>query len=142
MKNIKGTIIVTVFGMLLIWMEPTLSIAEQRMITFEMGESGQSISFPMNQKEILTAEKTDKVIREIIQRKRSKQRRSSESFELAESGITINFPMSDEETSAAKSDYQKLVEHHEKMSDLQKEMEKSYEIFELGESGKTLRFKK
>ena len=142
MKNIKGTIIVTVFGMLLIWMEPTLSIAEQRMITFEMGESGQSISFPMNQKEILTAEKTDKDIREIIQKKRSKPQIVGEIFELAESGFTINFPWSDKEIIEAKSEYDKLVNHHEKMSELQKEMEKRYEILEVGESGQAVKFKK
>ncbi|NOR25026.1 MAG: hypothetical protein GQ542_11660 [Desulforhopalus sp.] len=138
MKNLKSCI-VTMFSILLLSIAPIISRAEQRMITFEMGESSHTVSFPMSQKEILEAEKIDEVIEKIKQRKRNKQR-MTESYELAESGITIIFPMSDEEISEAEAQYQELVNRHEKMSELRKEMEKMFDVFEMGESGQPVRF--
>jgi len=139
MKNVKS-FIVTMLNIMLVCMVPVISIADQRMITFEMGESGQTVSYPMTQKEILEARRTDQLIEEINQRK-GRNQRLVESYEQAESGITISFPMSDEEISEVKSQNQKLINHHNKMSDLQKEMEKKFEIFEMGESGHQAKFR-
>ena len=138
MKNVKSCI-VSMFSMLLFCIAPINSKAEQLMITFEMGEGGHTVSFPMSQKEILEADKIDKVIEKIKQRKRNKLR-MTESYELAESGITITFPMSDEEISEAEAQYQKFANRHEKMFELRKEMEKMFEVFEMGESGQKVRF--
>jgi hypothetical protein len=138
MRNAKSCIVL-MFNILLICIAPIISIAEQRMVTFEMGESGHTVSFPMSQKEILEAEKIDKIREKNNQKKRSKQR-MVESYVLPESGITINFPMSDEEISEAEAQLQELANRHKKMSELQKEMDKQFEIFEMGESGQTVRF--
>ena len=68
MKNVKG-FIVTMLSIMLVCMVPVISRADQRVITFEMGESGQTVSYPMTQKEILEARRTDQLIEEINQRK-------------------------------------------------------------------------
>jgi len=138
MKNVKSYI-VTMFSISLLCTAPIISIAEQRMITYEMGESGHTVSFPMSQKEIREAEKIDKVIKMIEQRKRTKQR-MVERHELPESGITITFPMSDEDIREAEVQYQESVNRHKKMSKLRKEMEKMFEVFEVGESGQPVKF--
>ena len=141
MRNIKSTFAL-VSSILIIWLVPSIAIAEQRMITFEMGESGQTVSFPMTQKEIIEAERVDKVIEKINQRKRSRKKIWVESYELAESGIVINFPMSDEEIIETKARYRDFVNHQKKMAELQKETVKQYEVFEMGESGLIIRFLK
>lgn len=135
MKNVK-ICIALILSIFLLCITPIISIAEQRMIIFEMGESGHTVSFPMSQKEIQKAERIDKIIEEIKQRKQ----RMVKSYELTESGTMVDFPMSDEEISAAETQYQELVNRHEQLSELRKEMEKMFEVFEVGENGQPIRF--
>jgi len=141
MRNVKG-IISLVSSMLFIWLLPSISVSEEHMITFEMGESGHSISFPMSQREILEAERTDKAIDGINQRKRRSKQRMMESYELVESGITIDFPMSDQKISEAQSKYKQLVIHQDKISERQEEMGKRFEIYEMAESGIIIKFER
>lgn len=140
MKNGKSFIVALV-SMLLTWLVTTISIAEQRMITFEMGESGHFISFPMSQKEILAAEKIDKAIEEIEQRKLDRKKIWVESYVRAESGATINFPMSEEEIGIARAQREKLAKNHDEFSQLQQELEKRFEVFEMGDGGQSVKFK-
>jgi hypothetical protein len=138
MRNIKIKLAI-VSSILIIWLVSSISVAEQRMITFEMGESDQTVSFPMTQKEMIEAERVDKVIEGINQRKRSRKNPWIKSYELTESGIVINFPMSDEEIIKEKGKYRDFVNNRKKMAELQEEMVKQYKIFEMGESGLVIR---
>ena len=65
---------------------------DQRLKIFEMGESGQAVSFPMTEKEI-AAEDAHKVPpRAVHDLKATRDGRKTIIFELAESGQTIEFP--------------------------------------------------
>jgi len=139
MKNIKG-VVPAFFTMLLIVLIPKFSIAEHRMITYEMGDGAYQVSFPMSQKEILEAEKIEKLIKEINQRKSSTKNRWVEVHEFSESGETVEFPMSDDEIIETKLMFQKLLDLRSAI--IQKENKKQYEIFEMGESGHTVIFEK
>ena len=74
-------------------------LAQPLTITFEMGEGGHTVAFPMTEKEIVEYEKYEKhkkTIKAIIAPKK-KVKPQVISFELPESGITIDFPMSEKE---------------------------------------------
>lgn len=141
MKNIKG-IVPTFLTMLLILLIPKFPIAEQRMITYEMGESGQQVSFSMSQKEILAAEKIDKLIKEIEQRKRNEKKEWFEVHELAD-GATIEFPMSDKKIRETQLRLQKQAAKKLEITRKKEENKKEYEIYEMGgDSANILIFEK
>lgn len=81
----------------------TDAVAGQRMITFEMGESGQTVSFPMSQEEITFANavaayaKSSKITGSAIRNKWVNR------IELPESGQFVVFPMTEEEIQEAKN---------------------------------------
>jgi hypothetical protein len=91
MKNI--TIIITIILALGVFLIISPVMAENRVIAFEMGESGQMVSFPLTADEIVAEDA------EIARLKAAQNIRvpKSESdfviFELAESGETIEFPV-------------------------------------------------
>jgi hypothetical protein len=133
MKNIKD-IVPMFFTMLLIVLIPKSSIAEQRMITYEMGDGAHQVSFPMSQKEILAAEKIDKLIKESNQRKHTKKIQWVEIHELA-NGHTIEFPMSDEKIRETKLRLQEQAAKKFEIIRKRKENKKEYEIYEMGSDG-------
>ncbi len=138
MKNIES-IIPPIFIILLILLIPTFSIAEQRMTTFEMGESGYTISFPMSEKEILAAEKIETA--EAAKKKRTPKKQKEKiwvhTYEYGESGLTLNFPMSEKEISEAKAKL--LAQAVSDRKSAKKKQEKEFEIVEMGD-GYTLKF--
>jgi hypothetical protein len=138
MKNIKY-IVPMFFTMLLIVLIPKSSIAEQRMITYEMGDGAHQVSFPMSQKEILAAEKIDKLIKESNQRKHTKKIQWVEIHELA-NGHTIEFPMSDEKIRETKLRLQEQAAKKFEIIRKRKENKKEYEIHEMGSDGGQILF--
>lgn len=80
----------------------TDAAAEERMVTFEMGESGQTISFRMSAEEIAFADavadyaRSPKITGSPIRKKWVNR------IELPESGEFVEFPMTEEEIQEAK----------------------------------------
>jgi hypothetical protein len=112
-------------------------VAAERQKVYEMGESGQTVSFRMTIKEI-AAEDTEKeriaTIRETKTQK-SKQRRKI--FEMGESGQIISFPMTADEIVAEDAKIARLKALHD--SKVSKEGSEVV-TFELAESGETIEF--
>jgi len=95
MKIFQTATIVSVSSLILLTTVSFLP-AQPRTITFEMGEGGHTVTFPMTEKEIVEYEKRQKTIKAIIANKEQIKPQII-SFELPESGITIDFPMSAKE---------------------------------------------
>ena len=92
MKIFQTATIVSVSSLILLTTVSFLP-AQPRTITFEMGEGGHTVTFPMTEKEIVEYEKRQKTIKAIIANKEQIKPQII-SFELPESGITIDFRMS------------------------------------------------
>lgn len=73
------------------------AVAEQRMITFEMGESGQTVSFPMSAEEIIFADTVVAYANSLKTSGRTTRKKWVNRIELPETGQYLEFPMSDEE---------------------------------------------
>lgn len=80
----------------------TDAIAEQRMITFEMGESGQTVSFPMSQEEMAFADDVAAFTRSSKITDDTIPKRLVNRIELPESGQFVEFPMTKKEIQKAK----------------------------------------
>jgi len=96
MKIFQTATIVSSVSCLVLLTTVSFQPAQPRTITFEMGEGGHSVTFPMTEKEIVEYEKHQKTIKAIIANKK-RIKPQVVSFELQESGITIDFPMSAKE---------------------------------------------
>ena len=99
-----GNIILTLINafLFIFLISITNATAEQRMITFEMGESGQTVSFPMSQEEIDAANAKAVSSREPKKTGDTIRKRWVNRIELPESGQFVEFPMTDEEIQEAK----------------------------------------
>lgn len=112
--------------------------AEKRHIVIEMGESGQTISFPMTSEEIDDHE-TD--IERLVQIGTSISQTIAPrfiNFEIGESGQIVSFPMTPEEIAADDAASQHL-------SDIRKKSivdDKQTVAYEMAESGILLEFQK
>ncbi|BBO77429.1 hypothetical protein DSCW_48460 [Desulfosarcina widdelii] len=80
----------------------TDAVAEQRMITFEMGESGQTVSFPMSQEEIAYADSVTAYSNSFKKADDTMGKDWVNRIELPESGQFVEFPMTEEEIQEAK----------------------------------------
>jgi len=137
MKNIKS--ISSVFMVLVLGLISSSSLAAEDMITYEMGESGYLISFPMTPEEALAAEDVENAIRELEESKVIK-RTWVHSYELASSGFTINFPMYKEEIKISREE-ERLEEMATDLRELKEKAKekKRYEVFEMAD-GYTISF--
>lgn len=93
-------------------------IAEDRMITFEMGESGQTVSFPMTEEEKAFSDYVAAYAKSKKETNQSKQKLWIKRVELPESGQYIEFEMTDKEIGEVlrreveKPNNEKKVEHN------------------------------
>jgi hypothetical protein len=112
--------------------------AEKRHIVIEMGESGQTISFPMTSEEISDHEAD---IERLVQIGTSISQTIAPrfiNFEIGESGQIVSFPMTPEEIAADDAASQHL-------SDIRKKSivdDKQTVAYEMAESGILLEFQK
>jgi hypothetical protein len=98
MKNvILISVITLIIGLALILSD---AVAEQRIITFEMGESGQTVSFPMSPEEIIFADMVAAYAKTLKNTGNTKRKKWVNRIELPESGQYLEFPMTDEEIRA------------------------------------------
>ena len=74
--------------------------AEEKYIVFEMGESGQTVSFPMTSQEIAASEADNAKLMKIGTLISQAITQSFITYEMAESGQTFSFPMDPEEIAA------------------------------------------
>ena len=117
---------------LVIMVSTNSAAAEERRIIFEMGESGQTVSFPMTSEEI-----SDHVVdfERLVQIGLSISKTITQRFtayEMGESGQTFSFPMTSEEISvddAAKP----LLSDIRKKSTVDEWQPGAYEMAESGE---------
>jgi len=110
--------------------------AEKRHIVFEMGESGQAVSFPMTSKEIAASEADNAKLMKIGTLISQTITQSFITFEMGESGQTFSFPMDPEEIAA--EDVTKPL-----LSDISKKStadERQPVAYEMAESGVLIEF--
>ena len=90
--------------------------AEKRHIVFEMGESGQTVSFPMTTEEIATvaADSARMVLGGVL--KLQKTVRRFKTIEMGEGGQTVSFLMTAEEITAEDTEKRRLSEIRRKSS--------------------------
>ena len=116
--------------------------AEQRMVTFEMGESGQTVSFPMSLEEIALAD-AEAARAKVTKNTRSVQpKKWVNRIEQPESGNYIEFPMTDEEIQIAiKKAEQDKSDLNRRKSNALNDREEQGEVFEMAD-GQTIIFYK
>jgi hypothetical protein len=91
MKNI-----IVILGCILtlgIFIINSSATAGQRVKLFEMGESGQTVEFPMTPQEIAVEDAENDRLSALRESKLKKPKKRVVEFELAESGIIIEFPV-------------------------------------------------
>jgi hypothetical protein len=113
------------------------SMVEKRVETFEMPESGQTISFPMTEEEIAAEDA------EIARRKAAyltrkiKPQERVKTFELPESGQIITFSMTKKEIAIEDA---KIARREKLKHKAAKKPKKQFERFEMPESGNYIYF--
>ena len=105
--------------------------AEKRHIVFEMGESGQVVSFPMTSDEIVAheAENTRRVNSKALNSKQTAPR--FKTIEMGESGQLVSFLMTPEEIAAEDAENRSIYKTH-KNSSVDETQTVSYEMAETG----------
>ena len=114
------------------------ALAENRHIVFEMGESAQTVAFPMTSKEITTVktENTSIVKNEVLNSQKTAPR--LEAVEMGESGQIVSFLMTPEKMVAEDTDKRRLSEIRRKnYGDNRKTI-----AYEMAESGMLIEFSK
>ena len=82
---------------------------QKRVKVFEMGESGQSVSFPRTAAEI-TADDTENVRLAVLRKAKSEeQKKQVFTYELAESGIPVEFPVETRDKAGAEAITEKII---------------------------------
>ena len=110
------------------------AVAEQRMITFEMGESGQTVTFPMSQKEIDYADSVTAYSKAFKKIDDTSAKRWVDRIELPESGQFVEFPMTEEEIQDAKKKFaQEISNSNRRNANVPIVHEKKGEIFEMAD---------
>jgi hypothetical protein len=113
------------------------SMNEKRVKTFEMPESGQTISFPMTEEEIAAedAEIARQKATKLARKKKPQER--VKTFEMPESGQIIKFPMTKEEIAIEDA---KIARREKLKHKAAKKPKKKFERFEMPESGNYIYF--
>ena len=130
MKNFIAYIMMITFGFFLAL---PAALAEERVKTFELAESGIIIEFPMTADEI-AAENAENARQAALEKK---PRERQEQIELAESGLVIEFPMTAEERAAEDAENARRAAVRGKDVQLP---DRPAVVFELAESGQTIEF--
>lgn len=114
-----------------------LSMVEKRITTYEMPESGQTISFPMTEEEI-AAEDAKIARRKVAQRTMTKKiQKRVMKIEMGESGQIITFPMIKEEITIEDDRNPKSEKLKHKAEN---KPTRRFERFEMPESGNYIYF--
>ena len=110
--------------------------AEKRHIVFEMGESGQTVSFPMTADEIaaIDAENTKQRKNKALNSQQNASR--FKIIEMGESGQIVSFLMTPEEMAAEDAENQRLSEIRRKSSG----NDRQTIAYEMAESGMLIEF--
>ena len=91
MKNILATTLTLLLIGMFLTINPAL--AGDGVKVFEMGESGQRVSFPMSAEEIAAVD-TEKARPAGIRKAKSEEiKKQIVAYELAESGVSVEFPV-------------------------------------------------
>jgi hypothetical protein len=90
--------------------------AEKRHIVFEMGESGQTISFPMTPEEIAAVDADNARLVKGGVLKSQKTAPRFKTIEMGEGGQIVSFLMTPEEITAEDAEKRRLSEIHRKIS--------------------------
>ena len=110
--------------------------AEKRHIVFEMGEGGQTVSFPMTPEEIaaVDADNARQVKGGVLKSQKTEPR--FKTIEMGEGGQIVSFLMTPEEVTAEDAERQRLSEIHRKSS----VNDRQTIAYEMAESGMLIEF--
>ena len=110
--------------------------AEKRHIVFEMGESGQTISFPLTPEEItaVDADNARQVKGGVLKSQKTESR--FKTIEMGEGGQIVSFLMTPEEMAAEDAENQRLSEIRRKSS----VNDRQTIAYEMAESGALIEF--
>jgi len=135
MKNV--IIIITILSIPGIFLRISQAAEDKRVIAIEMGESGQTVEFPMSPEEIAAEKAENARLTTIRQAKLKKPEERKKVIEMGESGQTLEFPMSPEEIATEDADNARLVVLRKTRFNKSK---KSVISFEMAESGIIIEF--
>ena len=113
------------------------AIAEQRVKIFEMGESGQTVEFPMSSEEIAAEDAEKERLAALQEAKLKKPKKRMQIIEMGESGQTVEFHMTPEEIAVEDAENERLSEVREAKLEMP---QKCMEEYELAESGIIIEF--
>ena len=126
---------ITILAMVIVLFINTAT-AEKRHIVIEMGESGQTVSFPMTPEEIAVADakNTGRAHVETLNSQKTAPR--FKTIEMGESGQIISFLMTPDEMATEDAEKQRLSEISRKSSD----DDRQTIAYEMAESGVLIEF--
>jgi hypothetical protein len=133
----KYITIITGILFLIVGLIVTPVVAAEKQKIYEMGESGQTVSFVMTEEEIAAEDTEKEKIATNRGSKEDKQRQRRRAFEMGESGQTISFRLTADEIVAEDEKIARLKARPD--SKASKEVNEVI-LFELAESGKTIEF--
>ena len=135
MKNV--IIIIAILSTLGIFLRISQASEEKRVIVIEMGESGQTVEFPMSPEEIAAENAENAKFAAIRQAKLKKPEERKQVIEISESGQAVEFPMSPEEIAAEDAENARFAAIRQtKLKEPQRQVITS----ELAESGIIIEF--
>ena len=135
MKNV--IIIIAILSTLGIFLRISQASEEKRVIVIEMGESGQTVEFPMSPKEIAAENAENARLAALRQAKLKKPEERKQLIEMGESGQTVEFPMSLKEITAEDAENSRFAAIRQARL---KEPQRQVVTFELAESGILIEF--
>ena len=123
--------------MIISFIAVSTALAEERVKVIEMGESGQTVEFPMTPKEIASEDAEFARLDAIRQANRNKPKERMQATEMGESGQIVEFPMSPEEIASENQENARLAAIRKAKL---KNSQKHVVAFELAESGIVIEF--
>ena len=135
MKNV--IIIIAILSTLGILLRISQAAEEKRVIVIEMGESGQTVEFPMSPEEITAEKAKNDRFAAIRQTKLKKPEERKQVIEMGESGQAVEFLMSPEEIAAEDAENARFAATREARL---KKPQKQVVTSELAESGIIIEF--
>ena len=135
MKNV--IIIIAILSTLGTFLKISQAVEEKQVMVIEMGESGQTVEFPMSPEEVAADSSENARLAAIRQAKLKKPEERKRVIEMGESGQTVEFPMGPEEIASEDAANARLAAIRQAGL---KKPRKQGATFELAESGALIEF--